>query len=323
MADERKGDRLWLLLCTLTGIAVDVTLNKYSSVLPGLAVVGIWAILAILFVIWFVRVETTKRWVQTRFLDHPVSYVLMFLILIPFGWGATAAMFAKLHNSPKSKGLQTSQSIQDYPPSNSLQTSAQIATERGTVSSIPLPTEPSFIGRTKFFRPVSSPQKPTVAVSAPMASTAPPTYGSQTCTGGACTQGPNSSATYNQFGAQKLFMNDEQADIIRQAMTPYAGMKVEVQCQSATDVTPFVDKLKAALQAAGLVFATNGGCSLLLTHGGTPLPDGLSFAFSVDRSDAINALVSAMRSAGVVNKQLTGFTSNVPGTFVIVVTPNR
>ena len=99
MADKEKRDRIWLALCTAAGVAVDVTLNKYSSTLSGYAVAAIWALPAILFVIWFWRVEKTRDWVKNRFLEHPVSYVLMFLILIPFGWQATATMVSKLKPS--------------------------------------------------------------------------------------------------------------------------------------------------------------------------------------------------------------------------------
>jgi hypothetical protein len=91
-----KEDRIWLALCTATGVAVDVTLNKYSAILPGIAVLLLWAIPAVLFVVWFWRVEKTRDWVKSRFLEHPVSYALMFLILIPFAWQATATVVSKL-----------------------------------------------------------------------------------------------------------------------------------------------------------------------------------------------------------------------------------
>lgn len=96
MTGQNRGDRTWLVVCTATGLAVDTTLNKYSSVLPGWAVLVLWAIPALIFLFWFWRVEKTHSWVKTRFLNHPVSYVLMFLILVPFGFQATHTMYSKL-----------------------------------------------------------------------------------------------------------------------------------------------------------------------------------------------------------------------------------
>ena len=95
--EKQRGDRLWLVLSTATSVAVGVTLNRYSNVIPVWSVLCLWAIPAVLFVVWFWRVETTHLWVKERFEKHPVSYVLMCLILVPFGWQATASLLSKLH----------------------------------------------------------------------------------------------------------------------------------------------------------------------------------------------------------------------------------
>jgi Spy/CpxP family protein refolding chaperone len=122
MPDDQKGDRIWLTLCTATGITVDVTLNKYSSQLPSYVVLGLWAIPCLLFVYWLWRVEKTNGWVKRRFFEHPVSYVVMFLILIPFAWQATRTMVCKLQtpaptaqSSPAASEPSTSPAKSDSP----------------------------------------------------------------------------------------------------------------------------------------------------------------------------------------------------------------
>src|ERR1700740_369480 len=103
MPDNKKGDRRWLALCATTGIAVDVTLNKYSSSLPLWAILVLWCVPALLFVFWFWRVERTDSWLKHEFLKHPVSYIFMFLILIPVGWGMTRILIARIGSSPSQK----------------------------------------------------------------------------------------------------------------------------------------------------------------------------------------------------------------------------
>ena len=78
---------------------MDVTLNKYSSLLPWYIVLGLWFIPAILLVIWAWKVDKSQSWFKRQFLEHPVSYSLMFLILVPFGYQATSRMISTLPNN--------------------------------------------------------------------------------------------------------------------------------------------------------------------------------------------------------------------------------
>src|SRR5271166_4210180 len=118
MVEEPKGDRLWLALCTATGVVVDVTLNKYSSQLPGIWVLCLWAIPMVLFAVWVWCVEKTHGWVKKRFVEHPVSYIVMFLIFLPFAWQASATMFAKLqqHFNQSPPTISQASKVDKSPP---------------------------------------------------------------------------------------------------------------------------------------------------------------------------------------------------------------
>jgi len=136
MPEQRKGDRIWLVLCTSTGVAVDVTLNKYSSLLPWWAVLGLWLIPAALFVVWFWRVERTTSWVKHHFLERPVSYVLLFLVLIPVGYSVTHELWLKIKPKEVIQGASVAQnpSAPTSPPAAS-----QPQTTQGQTESAPPP----------------------------------------------------------------------------------------------------------------------------------------------------------------------------------------
>lgn len=221
-AEKEEGDRTWLVLCTATGVAVDVTLNKYSSSLPGLAVVGIWAVPAVLFVIWFTRVESTQQWVKTRFLEHPVSYVLMFLIIIPFGWGATSTMVAKLLGAPKTPETQLAPLTQASPVTNPSQ-SVSSQPVIGAIVTAPhthatLPPKKQQQGNLND-KPLADSPLTTVPV------VQPPTFG-QTCIGSACAQGPGAQATFNQLGTPERRIASKYVTEITPVLTAHPGFAV-------------------------------------------------------------------------------------------------
>jgi hypothetical protein len=91
----------------------DITLNKYSSSLPDIVVMGIWAPPAILFLIWIWQVEAKFRSFQEKFRQHPISYILLILILIPIVWQATTMMLSKLRN--QKPPVQPSATVQVRP----------------------------------------------------------------------------------------------------------------------------------------------------------------------------------------------------------------
>ncbi|MDX6458619.1 MAG: hypothetical protein QOE55_2316, partial [Acidobacteriaceae bacterium] len=107
MADNQNGDRIWLVLCTFTGVAVDVTLNKYSSLLPTYAVLLLWCIPAAIFLFWVWRVERVKSWAKERFLNHPFSYVLLFIVFAFVCWQAVNSIRSRLTTSSRSPTTQT------------------------------------------------------------------------------------------------------------------------------------------------------------------------------------------------------------------------
>lgn len=98
MSDEKTEHRIRLGLCNLAGLVLDVMLNRYSSRLPFLAVLALWAVLPLLFTVWVWRVEKTSGRLTKQFSEHPVSYVLMFLTFIPFAWYATATVYSKFQH---------------------------------------------------------------------------------------------------------------------------------------------------------------------------------------------------------------------------------
>ncbi|SFS21062.1 hypothetical protein SAMN05421771_4023 [Granulicella pectinivorans] len=195
---QANGDRLWLALATSTGVAVDVTLNKYSSVLPWYVVVGLWMIPACLFIIWFWRVERTTSWVKHRFLEHPVSYVLMFLVLIPIGFGITSLMIDKFRKSP---ALPANIS-HDVTPHNAIPIPSLSQVPVQISSPAPPPTKRAILASR--FKPETPTEPAKVAVAStqnPAIAIPPPPSGGQTCYGSNCFQGTNfGSVQQNQFG---------------------------------------------------------------------------------------------------------------------------
>ncbi len=192
MANQPSGDRIWLALCTVAGVAVNVTLDKYSSSLPGLAVVLIWAVPAILFVVWFIRVETTKNWVKSRFMQNPASYVLMFLILIPFGWVSTSMMIAKLQTKSIPQALPTSTGLTPTKITPPLSPDTRIAVAP-TLNLPPIKPPSKTVQHTQFESPAVMPAPGSISTQA----IPTPTY-QQQCTGpGPCAQGPGAQATTN------------------------------------------------------------------------------------------------------------------------------
>jgi hypothetical protein len=130
-SDKPKGDRLWLILSVLTGVAVDVTLNKYSSVLPGLVVLLVWAVPLVLLIVWGFRFEQRTGTIRGKFKQHPISYLLILILLIPIFVYSTALMCRSIWP------ITSAQKVP--PPSIAPATSPSVMSE--TKPQAPLPSE--------------------------------------------------------------------------------------------------------------------------------------------------------------------------------------
>jgi hypothetical protein len=322
MPEKPKEDRLWLVLCTATGVIVDVTLNKYSGQLPDWVVLALWGIPMILFVVWLWRVEKTRDWVRRRFLEHPVSYIVMSLIFIPFVWQATSTMISKLRFSAPIVQKALPQAPNPQQPKI-----ASPAAQTPSVAQKPSASIQSKQPKEHVKRKTASQEAPNTTLPetapAPAQALAQPTYGSQTCVGSACAQGTGSQATYNQYGAPKLLMTDEQRDTIRDAMKPFAGMTVTIACNNATeDTLTYANQLSKALNDAGLT----AGVPLSVIEIPPPghvIPSGLQFEASDDLLSAAATLAHTMRRLGLITKPIP--LERIPGKaqFGITISPNR
>jgi hypothetical protein len=118
MPEEQKPDRTWLAVCTAAGVAVDVTLNRYSSLLPLWVVVAICSIPVILFAVWIWKVEKATSTLKQQLLKYPVSYVVMFLVLVVVGWGATATTISKAQTASPVNSGERGANIQQHTEGN-------------------------------------------------------------------------------------------------------------------------------------------------------------------------------------------------------------
>ena len=147
-----------------------------------------------------------------------------------------------------------------------------------------------------------------------------PTY-QQQCVGSACAQGPNSSATYNQFGTPKLAMTPKQQAEISKAMKGFAGITVTVQANPPTkDTVEFGKMLEGALKGAGLI--TTGIYNSRMMFANTVDFPGMSIDFGNDRSNVANALAKVMIHEGLIKAPIDRGPDTDSGLFVITIAPN-
>jgi hypothetical protein len=294
MAEQSKGDRLWLVLSVATGVAVDVTLNKYSGVLPGWGVLCIWAIPAALFIVWVWKVERTSGWLRSRFLEHPVSYVLMFLSCIPIFWYSTTMMVSGMRaKRPVSSVQQPSRPMQTV-------TAPQPSAQGTLVPPVPAQAPQRFQRRQKPVptissnTPISSPL-PLVQPGSTQASPSIPTY-SQQCAGSACAQGANSQATYNQYGPPAWDISDSQMEAIAKAMAPYNGITVMIDNidPSTNSSIAIAQRLSAHLHSVGINIDGPGLVKII----GPSSPWLLTLG--TNRVEAAKAFIEALRDEHIV-----------------------
>jgi hypothetical protein len=146
----------------------------------------------------------------------------------------------------------------------------------------------------------------------------------QNCVGSACAQGAGSSAQYNQYGAAKLVISDEQRDQIRDAMVPYAGINVGIVCNNATeDSMAFAKQLQKALNDAGLVAGTPIAAMVLASAGGV-IPAGMLVHATAGNKPAVDALGLIMQKVHVIDKPIPlGILDQQEASFQITITPNH
>ncbi|MGA3332977.1 MAG: hypothetical protein ABSC62_02300 [Terracidiphilus sp.] len=117
-------------------------------------------------------------------------------------------------------------------------------------------------------------------------------------------------------------MTDAQAETIKEAMSPFAGIKVNVSISlSEPDSADFGHQLVAALNGAGMDVKESDAYMLVIA--GQPAT-GISFYFSEDRRDVAERLAGTMRQLGIANAPIPAqITSGGPAQLGIVIQPNR
>jgi hypothetical protein len=163
------------------------------------------------------------------------------------------------------------------------------------------------------------PTRPTTKSLAPLPAPQQPTY-EQKCQGSACAQGPNSQAMFNQYGAPKLTITDDQKKAIQDAMTPYAGVRFEIGRNNSTeDSELYADRLKKALTDAGLVAVDDIHMTVF-----SYVPGGVFLHLSESGKLAASALANVMVLQGLEKDKVPAeMTNNANYDFMITVTPNR
>ena len=297
-----KGDVLWLCCCTSAEVAVSVILNRYSAQMPLLAVCGICAIPVLLLIVVIVRHEKKRGRIRHNFAQHPVSISLLTLIFVPFFGCSTAILLRRIREEHKTAATPP------VPPS----APSPGRPLNGETSKLSTPAPPKLKHESER-RPDDG------RVVAPRSTQ--PTY-QQECHDCAQAQGPNSHAEFNQYGAPKLTMSDEQRNAVRDAMSPFAGIEVDVTLNNATeDSFAYGLQLIKALNDAGLKAHRSPTATIITTQ---PLPPGIVFeAVGDDVRPAAMALAAVLKQLGLISKPVPTASSDVKARFFIVVSPNR
>lgn len=187
----------------------------------------------------------------------------------------------------------------------------------------PTPVSPTLPARGARKRKNIPDPTPVPAIAPALSPPAPaPTY-QQDCKDSACAQGAGSTATYNQYGAPKLVMTDDQSNAIRDAMKPYAGLKFTIFLHDATeDTKTFSDQLRRALVGAGLVPDKMDGA--IGTAFGGVIPAGVSAQVGAEEVPALATLANTMKAQGLLSKPLSYSLNPVRADgFDITIAPNR
>lgn len=143
-----------------------------------------------------------------------------------------------------------------------------------------------------------------------------PTY-QQQCVGSACAQGPNSKATFNQYGPRKLAISDTQLSAIGSALRPYAGSVVEVTATNATlDWEFYAGRLVDAMTAAGVKAFYHPMMSTATC--GAP---GVTLTWKSEKPPISDALKDVLKATVFVHEHQQGWID--PADLYVWVCPNQ
>jgi hypothetical protein len=273
---KQKGDRSWLAVCMSTGVVMDVTLNKYSSVLPWWVVLGLWLIPLCLILIWVIRVERSNSSFKERFLRYPVFFTLTLLVLIVVLGAMTVPIVAKL------------KSLSAIPPQPQQSTSP------------PHPAPPSVNPPS-----TSSPIQKTVPGPRHAKTELPPSQVAKTS--GACSpainiQG-NGNSTTNVCGPQKYvyIVADSKGKTLEKLFAPLRGKRIMFVISTSTDdAYQFGSLLVTAAEKAGIAF--EGDPRIINAPGASIVganPTGLSISYPDDREDEAKQFRTALKNSGI------------------------
>lgn len=132
----------------------------------------------------------------------------------------------------------------------------------------------------------------------------PPTYGPQTCVGSACSQGPGSQATFNQYGEPRRLIKSDLLQGLSSILAANPGM---VFILSNSDGDDLAQQLFGIFHAAKwrISIGTRIGQGIpdgvhLEWKGDSPQIDAKQIKIPDDRAD-VQALFHALRDSGVKN----------------------
>lgn len=113
---EPKHDILWFACSTTAEIAVAIILNRYSGVMPFWAVFVVCVIPVVLLAFLAYRHEKRRGWLKIHIQQHPVSFGLLLLLLIPAFIYSTSVLFSKLKGLDSATRPTIGQSQPSPPP---------------------------------------------------------------------------------------------------------------------------------------------------------------------------------------------------------------
>jgi hypothetical protein len=132
------------------------------------------------------------------------------------------------------------------------------------------------------------------------------------------------SQTFNQYGAPKLVMTEDQRMAIRDAMKPFAGITIDIECQDATeDSFEYCKKLARAFTESGItsIGPTAGTHLMSDSHA---IPSGVSFSAGHEREGAAIALAKAMIESHLIDYQVKDWVNMQDNqAFMVIIAPNR
>lgn len=124
----------------------------------------------------------------------------------------------------------------------------------------------------------------------------------QTCVGSACAQGVGANAVFNQYGAKKYYISDEQIGIMADGLKRFSGLTVELMCErSRKDIPVFREQLKRAFDKAGIY--VNGACIDQYSIAGAD-SSGITIMYNPQYKSFVQALEVELSKVGIVQDDI-------------------